>query len=213
MSEAAASSPSPPVIGLGRLLARETVPEISARSSLESSLWDSSGTHVVKKKNKNPRFPGVLGADDGTRTHDLLHGKGWRVFASVRTRSPKPLVCSDFEGTSERRQPSSNVEGGEYWRSDHVPLAAVVRTTSQSHPRSIIPNLVTSRRHNAKRRPVAVRRSEGGRSRCAGRAAPRQSRLPRRQPEQTMLVSEIATVISPLGVTVTWKTICMVKLS
>jgi hypothetical protein len=24
---------------------------------------------------QNPRFTGVLGADDGTRTHDLLHGK------------------------------------------------------------------------------------------------------------------------------------------
>jgi hypothetical protein len=39
-------------------------------------------------------------ADDGTRTHDLLHGKGWRAFAPVRARSPKRLVCSDF-GRSE----------------------------------------------------------------------------------------------------------------
>jgi hypothetical protein len=43
--------------------------------SFEASLWDSSGTHVVCTSNKNPRFTGVLGADDGTRTHDLLHGK------------------------------------------------------------------------------------------------------------------------------------------
>jgi hypothetical protein len=46
-----------------------------ARGSLEASLWDSSGTHVASFPNKNPRFTGVLGADDGTRTHDLLHGK------------------------------------------------------------------------------------------------------------------------------------------
>ena len=45
------------------------------KRSLEASSWDSSGTHVVSLQNKNPRFTGVLEADDGTRTHDLLHGK------------------------------------------------------------------------------------------------------------------------------------------
>ena len=37
--------------------------------------WDSTGTHVVNSRNKNPRFTGVLEADEGTRTLDLLHGK------------------------------------------------------------------------------------------------------------------------------------------
>jgi hypothetical protein len=36
-------------------------------------------------------------ADDGTRTHDLLHGKDWQAFAPVRLCSLKPLVCSEFE--------------------------------------------------------------------------------------------------------------------
>src|SRR5205814_10073603 len=31
----------------------------------------SPGTHVVYMRIKNARFTGVLGADDGTRTHDL----------------------------------------------------------------------------------------------------------------------------------------------
>jgi hypothetical protein len=43
---------------------------------------------VATLENKNPRFTGVLGADDGTRTHDLLHGKGWaaasRAFSLLR---------------------------------------------------------------------------------------------------------------------------------
>jgi hypothetical protein len=42
-------------------------------------------------------------ADDGTRTHGLLHGKGWRAFAPVRLSSPKTVVCGGFEG-SERTE-------------------------------------------------------------------------------------------------------------
>ena len=43
-----------------------------ARASQKMGLsWDS----CCATENKNPRFPGALGADDGTRTHDLLHGK------------------------------------------------------------------------------------------------------------------------------------------
>jgi hypothetical protein len=67
-----------------------------ARRSLESRLWDTNGTHVAMTANKNPRFPGVLEADDGTRTHDLLHGKCERPFAPVRTRSVKRLDCGTF---------------------------------------------------------------------------------------------------------------------
>src|SRR5215471_1773951 len=44
-------------------------------------------------------------ADDGTRTHDLLHGKCRRAFAPVRSRSPKPDVCSGF-GCAKRTRPN-----------------------------------------------------------------------------------------------------------
>jgi hypothetical protein len=47
----------------------------NGHTGFESRLWDSSGTHVVSLRNKNPRFTRVLEADDGTRTHHLLHGK------------------------------------------------------------------------------------------------------------------------------------------
>jgi hypothetical protein len=33
------------------------------------------GTQVAISSNTNPRLSGVFEADDGTRTHDLLHGK------------------------------------------------------------------------------------------------------------------------------------------
>jgi hypothetical protein len=46
------------------------------RSQALGLIWDSR----CLPDNKNPRFTGVLGADDGTRTHDLLHGK--RVVGS-----------------------------------------------------------------------------------------------------------------------------------
>ena len=46
-------------------------------------------------------------ADDGTRTHDLLHGKCSRPFAPVRGRSLKPPVCSDF-GWGERTAANPN---------------------------------------------------------------------------------------------------------
>src|SRR5262249_54549914 len=45
------------------------------KQEFEPSLWDSSMTHVASSTNQNPRFPGVLEADEGTRTLDLLHGK------------------------------------------------------------------------------------------------------------------------------------------
>ncbi len=58
----------------------------------------------VYSQNENPRFPGVLGADDGTRTHDLLHGKEWRAFAPVRVSSPKPVI---FRGLRLRQANAS----------------------------------------------------------------------------------------------------------
>jgi hypothetical protein len=71
------------------------------------TFWDTSGTHVARSANENPRFTGVSGADDGTRTHDLLHGKSWRAFAPVRSCSLKPPVCSGFgSGVRTRANPS-----------------------------------------------------------------------------------------------------------
>jgi hypothetical protein len=40
--------------------------------------------------------PRSVEADDGIRTHDLLHGKCEQPFAPVRARSLKPAVCSAF---------------------------------------------------------------------------------------------------------------------
>src|SRR5687767_9043786 len=45
---------------------------------------------MIFAQKENPRFTGVLEADDGTRTHDLLHGKCARPFAPVRACSLKP---------------------------------------------------------------------------------------------------------------------------
>jgi hypothetical protein len=51
---------------------------------------------------QNPRFTGVLGgeeADDGTRTHDLLHGKGCEAFAPIRFRAkPRSLIIQHVSG-------------------------------------------------------------------------------------------------------------------
>jgi hypothetical protein len=87
--------PRPPTDGGGH----------TGKRSFESSLWDSSGTHVVSKRNKNPRFTGVLEADDGTRTYDLLHGKCARPFAPVRARSLKPSTRRAFR-VGERTRPN-----------------------------------------------------------------------------------------------------------
>jgi hypothetical protein len=86
--------------------------------SFESSLWDSSGTHVVSLQNKNPRFTGVLGADDGTRTHDLLHGKCARCsrpFAPVRS-------IRSFAGSSSERPNATAPE--------RTPNLAILATSS-----------------------------------------------------------------------------------
>ncbi len=54
------------------------------------------GTHLGLmlsiKRNKNPRFTGVLGADDGIRTHDLLHGKERAQDDSGRRGTPDRMV-------------------------------------------------------------------------------------------------------------------------
>jgi hypothetical protein len=47
----------------------------------------------------------LLRADDGTRTHDLLHGKCQRPVAPVRARSLKPPVCRSFRA-GERTEPN-----------------------------------------------------------------------------------------------------------
>jgi hypothetical protein len=54
-------------------------------------------SRCLSEKHKTPDLRRFLGADDGTRTHDLLHGKCWRPFAPVRSGAPKPAVCSDLD--------------------------------------------------------------------------------------------------------------------
>jgi hypothetical protein len=56
-------------------------------------------------------FQGHFRADDGTRTHDLLHGKGWQAFAPVRVRALKPLV-SGFSGRASERERTRADEDG-----------------------------------------------------------------------------------------------------
>jgi hypothetical protein len=43
----------------------------------------------------------LLRADEGTRTLDLLHGKGWRAFAPVRVSSLNPSISGGF-GSGKR---------------------------------------------------------------------------------------------------------------
>src|SRR5205807_9974770 len=85
-----ASRRPPAVLG-----ARRVEPAVRARSvnraDLDEEAWDISGTHVTLLENKNLRFTEVLRADDGTRTHDLLHGK--RVVHSGR-RAPEAARLS-----------------------------------------------------------------------------------------------------------------------
>jgi hypothetical protein len=51
--------------------------------------------HGVTACQKPPIYGGFR-SDDGTRTHDLLHGKCRRAFAPVRARSLKRLDCRTF---------------------------------------------------------------------------------------------------------------------
>ena len=61
--------------------------------------------------NRKPRLSGTSGgADDGTRTHDLLHGKCERPFAPVRVRSLKAPVCRASVHTAERERTRANAE-------------------------------------------------------------------------------------------------------
>jgi hypothetical protein len=51
--------------------------------------------HTLPRENKNPRFAGSFRADDGTRTHDLLHGKcGPRALTCARVRSTRTVEQS-----------------------------------------------------------------------------------------------------------------------
>jgi hypothetical protein len=62
------------------------------------------------KTTKPPRVRGFGRADDGTRTHDLLHGKCERPSAPVRSRSLKRPVCRAFRIGSERERTRANAE-------------------------------------------------------------------------------------------------------
>jgi hypothetical protein len=68
--------------------------------------WESLKRHSTQ----NPAGAGLREADDGTRTHDLLHGKCERPFAPVRVRSLKPPVCRVWVRPSERERTRANAE-------------------------------------------------------------------------------------------------------
>jgi hypothetical protein len=66
----------------------------------------SMGRACKPSRTEHPARCGAFAkADDGTRTHDLLHGKSERPFAAVRARSLKPAVCRGFHA-SERTRPN-----------------------------------------------------------------------------------------------------------
>ena len=88
--------------------------------------WDSTGTHVVSNKNENPRFTGALGADDGTRTHDLLHGKCERAFAPVRARSRPFAQTARLQGFPYKR-----ANGTEPERTPNLAILATERLEAQ----------------------------------------------------------------------------------
>jgi hypothetical protein len=99
------------------------------------TFWDSSGTHTVTTGNKKPACAVFLEADDGTRTHDLLHGKGWRTFAPVRSCSPKPVVCSGFEW-SERTEANPSERSMHCCHCDHCYVRRAARVAvSRRTPR------------------------------------------------------------------------------
>jgi hypothetical protein len=58
--------------------------------------------HLLRRR-RTMRIAGSFRADDGTRTHDLLHGKCERPFAPVRSRSLKRPVCGGFGRSGRTR--------------------------------------------------------------------------------------------------------------
>ncbi len=87
---------------------------------------------VISSDNKKCRFAAAFEADDGTRTHDLLHGKSWRAFAPVRSSSPKPAVCSSVGRASERHRTRANGECSHCSHCDRC-HAQLARPGSQPH--------------------------------------------------------------------------------
>jgi transposase len=84
----------------------------SASTARDANLAFSchAGCALTLKTTEPPGLRGFTRADDGTRTNDLLHGKGWRVFAPVRSRSLKAPVCSKFVRASERERSRANAK-------------------------------------------------------------------------------------------------------
>jgi hypothetical protein len=65
---------------------------LSRRRSRSSSVGHLPKSTQAGRFRKNPRFTGVSRADDGTRTHDLLHGKVPAVPDPRRLTSPTRTV-------------------------------------------------------------------------------------------------------------------------
>jgi hypothetical protein len=89
---------------------REIFDLTATAMSLGCKFWDTSGPTSPVRANKNPRFTGVFRADDGTRTHDLLHGKDGTRPDSNRHEPTNDLVSRlclsprGSRGSSRRRR-------------------------------------------------------------------------------------------------------------
>ena len=84
--------------------------DVVAREDDSGTLPRASVLRLPAETTKHCPFAGTLRADDGTRTHDLLHGKCERPFAPVRARSLKPPVCRVSVHASERERTRANAE-------------------------------------------------------------------------------------------------------
>src|SRR6266511_2508200 len=71
-------------------------------------------------------FAGTFRADDGTRTHDLLHGKCERAFAPVRARSRPFAQTARLQGFPYKR-----ANGTEPERTPNLAILATERLEAQ----------------------------------------------------------------------------------
>jgi hypothetical protein len=91
-----------------------------------------------------------FGADDGTRTHDLLHGKCARPFAPVRARSLKTLRLQGFSFTP--------ANGSEPERTPNLAILATDSGVERRPPSRCCCRRSHRRRHHHRRR-LPTRRS------------------------------------------------------
>jgi len=154
--------------------------------NLIGSTWDSAGTHVAAKKTKNPSdLRGVLGADDGTRTHDLLHGKSQRCsrpFAPVRSNRLFPgLPSKRANGAEPERTPNLAILATGF-RRPRIPRVTAGLTLCQVAMAKISRTLDAWRGQRLRPRRPRPARHRCGHARTACRARDQHCRATRRCP-------------------------------